>query len=97
MSIFPARATAKRFSIIRNSMNTAKRFSVFLKNMNMGQKPRRRDNGEVSGGGGVWTSDNHKGESLNSRIAALLIRSEEHTSELQSLMRISYAVICLEK
>src|SRR3546814_4110667 len=26
-----------------------------------------------------------------------LIRSEEHTSELQSLMRISYAVLCLEK
>src|SRR3546814_9789667 len=25
------------------------------------------------------------------------IRSEEHTSELQSLMRISYAVICLNK
>src|SRR3546814_7379599 len=24
-------------------------------------------------------------------------RSEEHTSELQSLMRISYAVICLKK
>src|SRR3546814_5315400 len=24
-------------------------------------------------------------------------RSEEHTSELQSLMRISYAVFCLEK
>src|SRR3546814_10070142 len=26
-----------------------------------------------------------------------LPRSEEHTSELQSLMRISYAVICLQK
>src|SRR3546814_10532571 len=26
-----------------------------------------------------------------------LIRSEEHTSELQSLMRISYAVFCLNK
>src|SRR3546814_3855266 len=26
-----------------------------------------------------------------------LDRSEEHTSELQSLMRISYAVICLQK
>src|SRR3546814_2186763 len=26
-----------------------------------------------------------------------LIRSEEHTSELQSLMRISYAVFCLKK
>src|SRR3546814_10265650 len=28
---------------------------------------------------------------------ALGIRSEEHTSELQSLMRISYAVFCLQK
>src|SRR3546814_6276100 len=32
------------------------------------------------------------------RIAPrLLARSEEHTSELQSLMRISYAVFCLKK
>src|SRR3546814_7657103 len=29
--------------------------------------------------------------------ALLLLRSEEHTSELQSLMRISYAVFCLKK
>src|SRR3546814_17402459 len=29
--------------------------------------------------------------------AARLPRSEEHTSELQSLMRISYAVFCLKK
>src|SRR3546814_8805173 len=28
---------------------------------------------------------------------ARLARSEEHTSELQSLMRISYAVFCLKK
>src|SRR3546814_17415550 len=28
---------------------------------------------------------------------AALLRSEEHTSELQSLMRISYAVFCLKK
>src|SRR3546814_6957232 len=28
---------------------------------------------------------------------AILERSEEHTSELQSLMRISYAVFCLKK
>ena len=27
----------------------------------------------------------------------ILARSEEHTSELQSLMRISYAVFCLKK
>src|SRR3546814_4744708 len=30
-------------------------------------------------------------------LAGLLLRSEEHTSELQSLMRISYAVFCLKK
>src|SRR3546814_2992664 len=31
-------------------------------------------------------------------LAVLLVgRSEEHTSELQSLMRISYAVFCLKK
>src|SRR3546814_3599133 len=31
------------------------------------------------------------------RLPARHIRSEEHTSELQSLMRISYAVFCLKK
>src|SRR3546814_3745220 len=31
------------------------------------------------------------------RIAISSMRSEEHTSELQSLMRISYAVFCLKK
>src|SRR3546814_7571090 len=30
-------------------------------------------------------------------ITSMLCRSEEHTSELQSLMRISYAVFCLQK
>src|SRR3546814_3366830 len=35
---------------------------------------------------------------LGAHTAALgLTRSEEHTSELQSLMRISYAVFCLKK
>src|SRR3546814_5295997 len=33
----------------------------------------------------------------NDEHGSFLIRSEEHTSELQSLMRISYAVICLKK
>src|SRR3546814_13304319 len=32
-----------------------------------------------------------------STVSAMRIRSEEHTSELQSLMRISYAVFCLKK
>src|SRR3546814_6844714 len=39
-------------------------------------------------------------EQLRQRVIAthhLDPRSEEHTSELQSLMRISYAVLCLKK
>src|SRR3546814_7160568 len=31
------------------------------------------------------------------RLRQQLVRSEEHTSEIQSLMRISYAVFCLKK
>src|SRR3546814_4653821 len=31
------------------------------------------------------------------RVERPVARSEEHTSELQSLMRISYAVFCLKK
>src|SRR3546814_8560268 len=34
---------------------------------------------------------------LRPNATAALNRSEEHTSELQSLMRISYAVFCLKK
>src|SRR3546814_6577741 len=46
-------------------------------------------------------SDNHLGWPERSvdtlDIDAMPKRSEEHTSELQSLMRISYAVFCLKK
>src|SRR3546814_7886587 len=37
-----------------------------------------------------------RGALLTRKLQAAL-RSEEHTSELQSLMRISYAVFCLQK
>src|SRR3546814_3640242 len=36
-------------------------------------------------------------EAIRVAVAASDMRSEEHTSELQSLMRISYAVFCLKK
>src|SRR3546814_10554302 len=46
-----------------------------------------------------WASDTRllvaKGRLIGSREKPLA-RSEEHTSELQSLMRISYAVFCLK-
>src|SRR3546814_8187261 len=36
-------------------------------------------------------------DAANRRAYVEWVRSEEHTSELQSLMRISYAVFCLKK
>src|SRR3546814_6446581 len=40
--------------------------------------------------------DMRLGEGSGAAVAANIVRSEEHTSELQSLMRISYAVFCLK-
>src|SRR3546814_2002634 len=40
---------------------------------------------------------NAKRRRNHARIEIFVERSEEHTSELQSLMRISYAVFCLKK
>src|SRR3546814_4106311 len=37
------------------------------------------------------------GEGADIADRVVVMRSEEHTSELQSLMRISYAVFCLKK
>src|SRR3546814_1932800 len=34
---------------------------------------------------------------MKTLLKTAMLRSEEHTSELQSLMRISYAVFCLKK
>src|SRR3546814_2553548 len=39
----------------------------------------------------------HRADVPAAVLYAVALRSEEHTSELQSLMRISYAVFCLKK
>src|SRR3546814_2873869 len=42
--------------------------------------------------------DSHRSvRRLGEEQGVAVLRSEEHTSELQSLMRISYAVFCLKK
>src|SRR3546814_4235156 len=43
------------------------------------------------------TGANLRREAARHGIDGARLRSEEHTSELQSLMRISYAVFCLKK
>src|SRR3546814_6858146 len=53
--------------------------------------------------GAAWPAAAHEGAwRIVKRVATHCLkrgdgRSEEHTSELQSLMRISYAVFCLKK
>src|SRR3546814_7312368 len=50
---------------------------------------------EPSGAVNVYVAGGSTGNSLET--TTLQLRSEEHTSELQSLMSISYAVFCLKK
>src|SRR3546814_9512060 len=50
-----------------------------------------------TGDEGILDGCDGDGGSAMLGAAAAAIRSEEHTSELQSLMRISYAVFCLNK
>src|SRR3546814_2234865 len=62
-------------------------------------QPRREIGALVVGGvdahdGGALGERDHLGACAQHAVAD---RSEEHTSELQSLMRISYAVFCLKK
>src|SRR3546814_7420338 len=45
----------------------------------------------------VVARSDRRHQGLHHRATHLRHRSEEHTSELQSLMRISYAVFCLKK
>src|SRR3546814_10461653 len=49
-------------------------------------------------GSGAWEGNGHDVQaSVDMKNRIRVLRSEEHTSELQSLMRISYAVFCLKK
>src|SRR3546814_6565734 len=52
--------------------------------------PARQDKGHAEGAAGLLLA-------VAAVTATECSRSEEHTSELQSLMRISYAVFCLKK
>src|SRR3546814_4881627 len=47
-------------------------------------------------GAGLGGGNDEREQTLN-KLLVEMDRSEEHTSEIQSLMRISYAVLCLKK
>src|SRR3546814_5519783 len=54
-------------------------------------------NKQSGGAGDRWTADWTAKRLFSAGFEVDRQRSEEHTSELQSLMRISYAVFCLKK
>src|SRR3546814_3067371 len=59
-----------------------------------GALPRLHQRGEIP-----WPmrDDDKSHQCMGAAAIFGALRSEEHTSELQSLMRISYAVFCLKK
>src|SRR3546814_7360587 len=58
---------------------------------------RSADGREIMDGtAGLWCVNAGHGRAEIADAVAEQLRSEEHTSELQSLMRISYAVFCLK-
>src|SRR3546814_8359396 len=58
---------------------------------------RKRQNRRSPWRGNILTNGSPQQWAATSSRNMPLKRSEEHTSELQSLMRISYAVFCLKK
>src|SRR3546814_6239147 len=58
-----------------------------------GVRPRSRRRRALAGYGGRRARDARQAAARRTAV----LRSEEHTSELQSLMRTSYAVFCLKK
>src|SRR3546814_6094358 len=54
---------------------------------------------QYGNGVAIFTRNGHAAREFASAVEVGMVgvRSEEHTSELQSLMRISYAVFCLKK
>src|SRR3546814_6914788 len=66
----------------------------FSKNAGFSSLARAFGGGDTGNGGGIALP----GDGITTYALGFdASRSEEHTSELQSLMRISYAVFCLKK
>src|SRR3546814_1825995 len=95
------RLTAHRGALVKELSRMALRYNV---NIVGGSHPTRTDDGDIQNVAYVCLRDGsvHEQEKIHPTPNEaywwkIKGRSEEHTSELQSLMRISYAVFCLKK
>src|SRR3546814_2230776 len=85
-------------SALRMKLMSPWRYSVtfFERCRATATKPMRSNSAASFSGSGAAYSMNSK-PSVPMGFSKRSVRSEEHTSELQSLMRISYDVFCLKK
>src|SRR3546814_8233184 len=81
-------------TLFRSPVATARKFGRELLAEEAGDMLARRGEAVVDGRGDQHLDDRRLRPAILFRVEK---RSEEHTSELQSLMRISYAVFCLKK
>src|SRR3546814_9148169 len=96
------RGSSKTGGSMKNSPSKEKAFSDHLRQLTAGQGPGRAGQRHVTGpigqGDALGQHLVHRGgQHFPRQLYGQAQRSEEHTSELQSLMRISYDVFCMKK
>src|SRR3546814_7443745 len=85
---------------VREPRGNHARLGIVVSERWLGQDHAVRPSGRAGPACRLWTGlpDRHRPSGFAGRLVERArIRSEEHTSELQSLMSISYAVFCLKK
>src|SRR3546814_4995281 len=92
----PPRSTRTDTLFPYTTLFRSNKLYVEIENPAVATAANPRAQAAIPGGSNVSNVDFRRGEQGEGRVVVSL-RSEEHTSELQSLMRISYAVFCLKK
>src|SRR3546814_3655210 len=92
-TLFPYTALFRSPSSESSSSNSEDTGRASRGRRNQRNRGRGRGRGGRSGRGSIEGQEDVE----SSAVDVARARSEEHTSELQSLMRISYAVFCLNK
>src|SRR3546814_4198660 len=91
---FVLRSVPLNWCLILGRMRLSARFCLAVSRCVLHSRPV-----SVSWGGSIRPPRGtaEQGDEEYQAVSSAIGRSEEHTSELQSLMRISYAVFCLKK
>src|SRR3546814_6926639 len=97
LPVFPSQSSTRRPPMKYVSSPSAKRPAAKRKSSSMQSKT---DWDRLKSKASVSAAPEHPEADIRHVMRGVVrrgLRSEEHTSELQSLMRISYAVFCLKK